>query len=128
MTRFPTMDEALALHQQVIARFGGTDGVRDQGLLESALFRPQTGYYDTLVAMAAALMDSVLTNHAFVDGNKRMAFFLADIFLRMNNAKISVTPRAGERFILDVLARESLVRRDVIHGWLANHVEETDSV
>lgn len=124
MTHFPTVDEALELHQRVIRQFGGSTGLRDQGLLESALFRPQTGYYDSLVAMAAALCDSLLTNHAFVDGNKRMAFFLTDIFLRMNGAKIRTTPTAGYQLIIKVLALDTGLRCDAIHGWLARHVEE----
>lgn len=73
--QFLSVEEVLAIHERVIARFGGTSGVRDQGLLESALFRPQTGHYKDLSSMAAALFESLLLNRAFVDGNKRVAFF-----------------------------------------------------
>jgi death-on-curing protein len=52
--------------------------LRDKGLLESALFRPQTGYYEDLAQMSAALFESLVSNHAFVDGNKRVAYFICD--------------------------------------------------
>lgn len=68
----------------LIRRYGGEPGVRDPGALESALFRPQTGYYKDIVAEAAALMESLAINHPFVDGNKRIAFAAADVFLRIN--------------------------------------------
>ncbi len=77
---FLTVDEALAIHDRLIQEFGGPVGVRDLGLLESALFRPQTGYYDDIAEMATALFESLLMNHPF-DGNKRVAFFATDVFL-----------------------------------------------
>ena len=67
-------------NQALIERFGGPSGVRDLGLLESALFRPRTGYYRDLAQMAAALFESLIMNHPFIDGNKRVAFFAADVF------------------------------------------------
>jgi prophage maintenance system killer protein len=73
--QFLSLDEALAIHERLIERFGGTPGVRDMGLLESALFRPRTGYYEDLAQMAAALFESLLSNHAFLDGNKRACLF-----------------------------------------------------
>src|SRR5215475_1534949 len=64
-------------------------GVRDAGALESALHRPQTGYYDTIVDEAAALLESLVQNHPFVDGNKRVAFIIVDVFLRINGYRIT---------------------------------------
>lgn len=101
--QFLTLEEVLAIHERLIDRFGGAMGVRDQGLLESALYRPQTGYYDDLASMAAALFESLLLNHAFVDGNKRVAFFAADVFLRLNGWKISVDNIAAHEFLIDNL-------------------------
>jgi death-on-curing protein len=98
--QFLSVDETLAIHEKLIARFGGGEGVRDHGLLESALFRPQTGYYDDLVSMAAALFESLLLNHAFVDGNKRVAFFSTDVFLRLNGWKLSVDGIEAHRFLM----------------------------
>lgn len=89
---FLSLDEALAIHDAVIDAFGGSAGVRDLGLLESALYRPQSGYYDDLPSMAAALFESLITNHPFVDGNKRVAFFGTDVFLRLNGFCLEVEP------------------------------------
>jgi death-on-curing protein len=82
--RHLSVDEVLAIHECPIERFGGSAGVPDPGLLESALYRPQTGYYTDLAEMATALFESLLLNHPFVDGNKRVAFFATDVFLRLN--------------------------------------------
>lgn len=101
--KFLTLDEALLLHEELITAFGGADGVRDLGLLESALFRPRTGYYDDLLEMAAALFESLLMNHAFVDGNKRVAFFGVDTFLRINGFKIVVAPDRAHRELISML-------------------------
>ncbi len=87
-TQYLTTDEVLVLHQKLIDGFGGLSGVRDMGALESALFRPQLGYYETLHQQAAALIEGLANNHPFIDGNKRVAFFTADTFLRMNGHHI----------------------------------------
>ena len=97
------MDEAVEIHERLIERFGGSPGIRDRGLLESALFRPQTGYYEDLPALAAALFQSLLMNHAFVDGNKRAAFFMTDTFLRLNGWKLSVNAASAHGFIVGML-------------------------
>ena len=104
-TAFLTADEVLAIHQGLIARFGGPPGVRDLGLLESALHRPRTGYYRDLVEMAAALFESLIMNHPFVDGNKRVAFFATDVFLRMNGWRFDVEPDAAHAFLIERLER-----------------------
>ena len=72
MTEYVTTADALFFHKHLIERYGGAAGIRDIGALESALHRPQTGYYDSLVDEAAALLESLVQNHPFVDGNKRM--------------------------------------------------------
>jgi death-on-curing protein len=77
MTDYVTVAEALAIHVDQVERYGGSNGVRDLGLLEAALFRPQTGYYSDLIEQAAALWESLSQNHQFVDGNKRTAFAIA---------------------------------------------------
>lgn len=74
MTDYLTLAEVLAIHADQIARYGGTPGIRDYGLLEAALYRPQTGYYADLMEEAAALWESIAQNHAFIDGNKPTAF------------------------------------------------------
>src|SRR5215469_4288332 len=84
MTEYLTTADALFFHKYLIERYGGAPGVRDVGALESALHRPQTGYYETLIREAAALCESLVQNHPFVDGNKRVAFAVVDVFLRIN--------------------------------------------
>lgn len=77
--------------------------MRDRGLLESALFRPQTGYYPDLTQMAAALFESLLMNHPFVDGNKRVAFFATDVFLRLNGWRLQVDADEAHAFLIGLL-------------------------
>ena len=101
--KFLTRDEVLEIHKRLIARFGGKDGVRDQGLLESALYRPKTGYYENLYEMSAALFESLIMNHPFVDGNKRVAFFATDVFLRLNGFKFHIETVKAHRFLIGLL-------------------------
>ncbi len=119
---YPTLMETLELHTRLIDRFGGKDGVRDMGLLESALMRPQTGYYKSLSLQAAALLQSLTRNHAFIDGNKRLAFATAAIFLRMNNYRLTVETDAGEAFIIERVIK-SKAEIDEIAGWLEKHMQ-----
>ena len=107
-TIYPTLDEAIYLHERLIETFGGLPGVRDMGLLESALFRPRSGYYASLSLQAAALMQSLAQNHAFVDGNKRMAFALTAVFLRVNGYKLVVTADQGESFLIEKVIRKKI--------------------
>ena len=79
-----TVADVLGMYTVLMQRYGGAGGVRDPGALEAALFRPQTGYYADIIAEAAALLESLAINHPFVDGNKRIAFAAADVFLRIN--------------------------------------------
>ena len=122
-TLFPTLEETLILHKRLIERFGGDGGVRDLGLLESALMRPQTGYYDTLSLQAAALLQSLTQNHAFVDGNKRVAFATTAIFLRMNGFRLVVDPDNGESFLIEEVIQKKIdINR--IAQWLEKHMSE----
>lgn len=87
-----TVADVLGMHAVLVQRYGGAPGLRDPGALEAALFRPQTGYYEDIVAEAAALMESLAINHPFVDGNKRIAFAAADVFLRINGWRLQGPP------------------------------------
>jgi prophage maintenance system killer protein len=69
VTRYPTVEETIAVHAILIARFGGSTGIRDRAALESALARPRSGYYSDVIQEAAALWESLSQNHAFVDGD-----------------------------------------------------------
>ncbi len=99
MTDYLTVIEALAIHDDQIHRYGGAVGVRDLGLLEAALYRPQTGYYADLIEEAAALWESLAQNHPFIDGNKRTAFAVTYTFLAINGFRISVESEAVYAFI-----------------------------
>jgi death on curing protein len=102
MTEYVTVAEALAIHADQIERYGGSAGVRDLGLLEAALFRPQNGYYPGLIEQAAALWESLSQNHPFVDGNKRTAFAIAYTFLAINGARLTAGASETESFLLDL--------------------------
>lgn len=119
---FLSVDEVLAIHESVVRTFGGPDGVRDLGLLESALYRPQTGHYADITEMAAALFESLLMNHPFLDGNKRVAFFATDVFLRLNGWRIQVNARSAHRFLGGLLETG---RADFVHllPWIREHFE-----
>lgn len=120
--KFLSLDEIIAIHERLIERFGGTAGLRDEGLLESAIFRPQTGYYEDLPQMAAALFESLITNYAFVDGNKRVAFFASDVFLRLNGWKLSVDAREGYAFIAGSLEKGECNYENLL-PWIEQHIK-----
>lgn len=100
-TFFPTVEEVRHLHRLLIDRHGGESGVRDLGLLESALHRPRSGYYKSLSEQAAALLQSLTNNHAFVDGNKRVAFATTAAFLYINGYRLAVGADEAESFLID---------------------------
>lgn len=87
-TKYLTTNEALLIHAILLRKYGGAEGLQDPGLLEAVLFRPQTGYYSDIIQEAAVLMESLAINHCFVDGNKRVAFGVTDVFLRINGYKL----------------------------------------
>ena len=101
------LDIALAVHDRQLAEHGGPTGVRDQGMLESALARPlnQWSYgEDDLCALAAAYAYGIARNHPFTDGNKRTAWVFARLFLRLNSQTISFTPREAIDTVLALAA------------------------
>jgi death-on-curing protein len=117
-----TVAEAIEMHRQLIDEFGGIHGLRDKGLLEAAIFRPQNGYYDDLIHEAAALMESLANNHAFLDGNKRISLAMTDTFLRVNGYYLELEALAAHKFITEsITKREFRVRQ--IREWLAAHVK-----
>ena len=114
------VDDVLAIHEDQILRYGGSAGVRDPGLLEAALFRPQTGYYSSVIEEAAALWESLSQNHPFVDGNKRTAFAATYVFLRINGLRISATDADAQEFVLGLYARGQMTF-DNLRPWLADN-------
>ena len=120
---FLSRDEVLEIHRALLERFGGPAGVRDLGLLESALYRPKTGYYEDLAKMAAALFESLIMNHPFIDGNKRVAFFAADVFLRLNGYKLAVNANKAHRFLIGLLD-SNCCTFDQLLPWISKHAAE----
>jgi death-on-curing protein len=121
---FLSRDEVLAIHSSLLERFGGPAGVRDYGLLESALYRPQTGHYADLAEMAAALFESLIMNHPFVDGNKRVAFFATDIFLRLNSYKFQVDANQAHQFLIGLLENNQCNFARLL-PWIRGHIAGT---
>jgi|SRR5208283_179002 len=119
---YPTVAEATETHRLLIEEFGGLQGVRDRGLLESAIFRPQNGYYTDLIEEASALMESLGSNHAFVDGNKRVSFTLTDVMLRANGYFLDVDPLAAHKFITEAMERKEF-RFPQIREWIRSVVK-----
>jgi len=116
-----TVAEVMAIHHHQIEEYGGEHGLLNQGSLEAAVFRPQTGYYNDLSEEAAALFESLVNNHAFVDGNKRVGFAAAHTFLLMNGFDLDVSSVAALAFIMKALA-EGKFRFALLHEWIADHL------
>jgi death on curing protein len=94
--------------------------VRDSGLVEAALFRPQTGYYEDLMAEAAALWESLAQNHPFLDGNKRTAFAATYTFLAINGVSVTADADTTYAFISGLYETGSF-RFDRLDVWLRDH-------
>jgi death-on-curing protein len=126
-TIYPTVEEVLVLHSLLLARYGGEAGVRDLGMLDAALHRPRSGYYASLSEQAAALLQSLANNHAFVDGDKRVAFAIMVIFLRLNGFALRTTADDAEAFLIDevIQARTPLPQ---IATWIEEHIEDGDTL
>jgi death-on-curing protein len=116
-----TVAEVMAIHHHQIEEYGGVHGLRDQGALEAAVFRPQTGYYNDLSEEAAALQESLVNNHAFLDGNKRVGFAAAHTFLLVNGFDLDVSSKTAFAFIIKAL-EEGKFRFALLHQWLAEQI------
>jgi len=102
MTDYLTLAEVLSIHDDQVERYGGLNGARDQGQLEAALFRMQSGYYPDVIGEAAALWESLSQNHPFLDGNKRTAFASAFTFLSINCIEITADAEDIYAFMMDL--------------------------
>ena len=112
-----TLQEVGYIHITAILLTGGMDGIRDQKSLESAVYRPQSGYYADLFEEAAALLESLVNNHPYFDANKRTGFVAADSFLRANGFRIAISAADAEQFILEHLKHRTF-KFEVILQWL----------
>ena len=109
------------MHADQIERYGGSHGVRDPGLLEAAIFRPQTGYYADVIEEAAALWESLAQSHPFLDGNKRTAFAATYTFLAINGARLTAEAEETYDFIA-ALYETNQFSFDKLVPWLKEHV------
>ena len=126
MTSYPTADEVVAVHARLIARFGGSVGIRDRGGLESALARPQSGYYTDIIQEGAALWESLSQNHPFADGNKRVAVTVTAAFLQVNGYRLTFNDNQAFSFVIGLYETRSL-RFKELDAWLREHAAPWDS-
>lgn len=118
---FLSMQEIQEIHRDLIEQFGGIQGLRDLGALESALMRPQLGYYKDIFEEAAALLESLVMNHPFIDGNKRIAFFATDTFLRINGYFINCDNEKTYDYLMELFEKRKFTF-DILVIWLLDHV------
>jgi death on curing protein len=116
-----TVAEVIAIHHHQIEEYGGAHGLRDQDALEAAVFRPQTGYYTDVSQEAAALLESLVNNHAFIDGNKRVGFAAMHTFLLVNGFDLDVGSEAAFEFMIGAM-EQGKFRFALIHEWIAAHI------
>jgi death-on-curing protein len=125
--RYLTLGEVVDLHQRILAATVGASGIRDLGLLESALAQPKATFaaadlHPVLIDKAAALGFSVVANHPFVDGNKRIGHAAMETFLVLNGYELDASVDEQERLMLDIAA--GTVDRATLAKWLATHTKK----
>ena len=123
MIDYLTLAEVQEMHTALIDRYGGSHGVRDLGAVEAALYRPQSGYYEDIFQQAAALMESLVMNHPFIDGNKRIAFAATDVFLRINGYVIQQSSEDIYAFLIELLENNQL-EMAILEKWLRKVVKK----
>lgn len=119
-----SVQQALSIHKTAIEKFGGSEGIRDRGSLESALSRPFQTFdgvdlYASIEEKAAAAGESIIINHPFVDGNKRTGYILMEAILRYGNKKIVSSDDLVYQFVIDISIGK--IRFDKIVTWLKNN-------
>ena len=119
MTLYPTVDEVITVHALLIAQFGGSLGIRERGALESAIARPQSGYYADIIQQTAALWESISQN-PFIDGNKRVAVAVTAAFLRVNGHRLEFNDREAFTFLVN-LYESGRLRFAELEAWLREH-------
>ena len=120
MTYYSSIEDVISAHGRLIQRFGGAAGLRDRAALESALARPQTGYYEDLIQEAAALWESLSQNHPFLDGNKRTAVTVTAAFLQVNGYKLEFDDIAAFKFLMELYENRTF-HFGQLEGWLREH-------
>lgn len=126
--KYLTIQQVLAIHYLAVKRFGGSSGVRDIGLIESAVARPRASFagkdlYSNVFDKAPALLQSLLKNHAFVDGNKRTALSSTGIYLKLNGYKLTNTHDEEVEFAVKVDNQNLTLEQ--ISSWLKKNSKKT---
>lgn len=126
MTEYPSLDEVVAIHFRVTEKTGGSQGVRDWDLLASAIGRPQATFggqdlYPDISLKAAALVQSLSSNHPFVDGNKRTALAMMEYFLYLNGIEIKASQREKVDFALWTENQKPTIEQ--IATWIKKHIK-----
>jgi len=119
------LDAVLAIHRRQLSEHGGLDGIRDQGMLESALRRPTNKYsYESpkpsLAQLAAAYAFGIAKNHPFIDGNKRTAFVVCELFLRLNKQGLEASAEA--KYIIFLSLADGTLSEEALAQWIAEHL------
>jgi death-on-curing protein len=125
--RYLDLDQVIQMHNAILSATGGAAGVRDLGGLESALALPQMDMfgqelYPSIVEKAAILGFAIITNHPFIDGNKRIGHAAMETFLMLNGYEVMATEDNQEEMILQVAAGEC--SKEGFTEWLKNHIRE----
>lgn len=126
--KYLTLDDVIAIHDNMVSLYGGSHGIRDLGLVESAISRPQATFggkdlYPNIFLKAAALFHSLIFNHAFVDGNKRTSITSTARFLNMNGFELDVSDKEFVSFPLKV--ENEHLSFEKIASWLKKHSKKT---
>ena len=121
------LEDVLFIHSILIQEFGGTPGIRSNGLLESAIKRPFQTFdgnelYPTALDKAAAIIESIVKNHPFVDGNKRTGYVLMRLFLRNNQLDINIDEEEKYQFVIKVASGKYTI--DQIKNWIEVNTEK----
>ncbi|MDR0484212.1 MAG: type II toxin-antitoxin system death-on-curing family toxin [Alphaproteobacteria bacterium] len=111
--KYLNASDILDIHHEQITEFGGSFGLRDEFLLLSAVSRPQSGYYSTIVEQACALWESLSQNHPFIDGNKRTALDATLTFLAINGYELNITDKDLTKFLLELYEKNNFCFKEI---------------
>lgn len=122
---YPTLDDIVAIHVRIIQETGGSQGIRDWDLLQSALARPQATFasedlYPNIFLKGAALLHSLLLNHPYIDGNKRTALASVEYFLHLNGRKIKAEQKEKVEFAMWIENKKPTIEQ--IAKWIKKHI------
>jgi death-on-curing protein len=123
VNRYLSAADLIRINKRMVTKWGGLAGVRDEGLLESAVARPQTGYYQDVIEEAAALCESLLQNHPFLDGNKRAAVVATAVFLRWNGFRLEFVDREMYDWLMNLYSAGRVTKQS-LGAWIRAHAFE----